>query len=347
MPSNQSKNFQPAGNTLSVVLSFRNEEDVLSELIKRLRKTLITEKEKNTISGYELIFVNDVSTDRSLEILLSEAQNHNDIKIINMSRNFGVSPCVLAGMQYASGSVVVYMDADLQDPPELISEMLRAYKEQNVDVVNTQRISREGETKLKLLITKFGYLILRKVSAIDIKPNIGDFKLLSRRAVDHLIQLKENRPFVRGLINWIGFNQAIIEYGREKRFAGKTKFPVFSRKVIGNFFNSALISFSDVPLRIISFMGFFVSTGAFIYLIDIIIHKFLGHNIPGWSAIMVTILFLGGLNLLAMGILGLYINSIFIETKRRPNFIVESTYGFNKNNQKNNPINSSKKDIIS
>lgn len=326
--NNRGANYKTSHSKLSVILSFRNEEDVLPELIRRLRKTLTDEKTKKIIDDYELVFVNDVSTDRSLEILLSEIQNNKDVKVINMSRNFGVSPCVLAGMQYAKGDMLVYMDADLQDPPEVIPEMLRAYKEQGVDVVNTQRISREGESKIKLMITKLGYLILKKVSMIDIKPDIGDFKLLSRRAVDYLIQLKENRPFMRGLINWIGFKQTTIQYKREKRFAGDTKFPIFSRKVIGNFFNSALISFSDMPLRLISFMGFLASMCAFVYSIYIIINKFLGHNIPGWSAIMVAILFLGGLNLLAMGILGLYINSIFIETKKRPNFIVESTFGF-------------------
>ncbi|MEK7568226.1 MAG: glycosyltransferase family 2 protein [Patescibacteria group bacterium] len=315
-------------NYLSIVLSFRNEEEVLPELIRRLRKVLLAEQIKNAIGGYELIFVNDVSTDRSLEILLSEAHNNKDIKIINMSRNFGVSPCVMAGMQYAKGDVLVYMDTDLQDPPELIPEMLRARNEQKADVVHTKRKSRDGESRVKLLITKLGYFILKKFSSIDIQPETGDFKLLSRRAVNHLIQLKENRPFVRGLINWIGFKQTAIEYNREKRSAGKTKFPVLGKKVISNFFNSALISFSDAPLKLASFMGFLVSAGAFFLLIYIVVQKILGHNLPGWSAIMVTMLFLGGLNLLAIGILGLYVNSIFIETKKRPNFIVESTFGF-------------------
>ena len=335
MSTNHHKENYTSGNKVSVILSFRNEEDVLPELIKRLRQTLISEKIKKVIAAYELVFVNDVSTDRSLEILLSELQNHKDIKIINMSRNFGVSPCVLAGMKYATGNILVYMDADLQDPPELIPEMLNAYKKMGVDVVHTQRTSRDGESKIKLAITKLGYSILKKVSTIDIAPNIGDFKLLSRRAADHLIQLKEHRPFIRGLINWIGFKQTTIKYKREKRFAGETKFPIFSAKVIGNFFNSALISFSDMPLKLISLVGFLVSMGAFAYSIWVMINKFLGHNIPGWSALMVAILFLGGLNLLAMGILGLYINSIFIETKRRLNFIVESTFGFDKNNQAN------------
>ena len=168
---------------LSVVFSFRNEEEVIPELISRLRKVLGTEKNKSLVKDYELIFVNDASTDHSLEILLAEAQNQKDVKIINMSRIFGVSPCVMAGMQYARGDAVIYMDADLQDPPEFIPKLLRAYREQKVDVVHTVRKSRAGESRLKLLITKLGYFILKKVSSIDIQPQVGDFKLLSRRAV--------------------------------------------------------------------------------------------------------------------------------------------------------------------
>ena len=313
---------------LSVVFSFRNEEEVIPELISRLRKVLGTEKNKSLVKDYELIFVNDASTDHSLEILLAEAQNQKDVKIINMSRIFGVSPCVMAGMQYARGVAVIYMDADLQDPPEFIPKLLRAYREQKVDVVHTVRKSRACESRLKLLITKLGYFILKKVYSIDIQSQVGDFKLLSRRAVDYLIQLNENRPFIRGLVRWIGFQQTTLEYDREKRFSGETKFPVFGKKVIGNFLNSALISFSDAPLKLISLTGFFVSIGAFFLLIWVVVGKFLGLNLPGWSALMVATLFLGGFNLLAIGILGLYINSIFIETKRRPNFIIESAYGF-------------------
>ena len=263
-----------------------------------------------------------------MEILLSEAKNNNDIKIINMSRNFGVSPCVLAGMQYAKGDALIYMDADLQDPPELIPEMINAYRRQKAEVVHTKRKSREGESRLKLLITKLGYSILKKVSSVNIQAEVGDFKLLSRRAVDYLIQLKEKRPFIRGLINYIGFKQITIEYAREKRFSGETKFPVLSKKVMSNFLNSALISFSDAPLKLISLMGFFVSIATFLILIYVLVQKFLGHNLPGWTAIMVAMLFLGSLELLAIGILGLYINSIFLETKGRFNFIVESTFGF-------------------
>lgn len=315
-------------STLSIVLSFRNEEEVIPELIRRLREVLKKECAKQVIKEYELIFVNDASIDHSLELLMNAAKSSNDIKIINMSRTFGSAPCILAGMKFSTGDAVIYMDADLQDPPELIPKMLRAWKEKNADVIHTVRISRAGESFVKLCITKIGYFILKKISNIDIQNEAGDFKLLSRRAVNYLIQIKEKNPFMRGLVVWLGFKQVNVPYRREARFAGKTKVPIFSYKVINNFLDSALISFSDVPLKLVSAIGFLVSFGSFLFLIYVIIEKFLGHNIPGWSAIMVTLLFLGGLQLLAIGVLGLYINSIFLETKNRPNFIIESTCGF-------------------
>lgn len=313
---------------LSVVLSFYNEEDVLAELIRRLRDVLDSECEKKTIGRYEFIFVNDTSTDRSEEILKEAAQGHNDIKIITMSRNFGVSPCVLAGMEYSSGDIVVYMDADLQDPPEVISQMIQAWKQEQVDVVHTVRISRSGESRLKLWFTKFGYHFLKSISTINLPIEAGDFKLLSRRAVNHLIQLKEKRPFLRGLICWIGFPHTIVRYHREPRFSGKTKCPMFSSKVIQHHLNNALIAFSDIPLQFALFAGFVVSIGAFLYLIYIVIGMLRGNTWAEWSIMMFTILLLGGTQLLTIGVLGLYVTSIHLETRKRPNYIVERTFGF-------------------
>lgn len=314
--------------TLSVVFSFKNEEATIPELIRRVRAVLGGEIKKGAISGYEMVFVNDASTDRSLELLASEARLHKDVKVINMSRTFGGPPCIVAGLRYASGDAVVYMDADLQDPPEKIPEMIKAWLDKDLDVVHTVRLSRAGETRLKLLITRLGYFILRKATDIDLIPNAGDFKLLSRRVVDHLVRLNEKRPFIRGLVHWVGFRQDVVYYHREARFAGETKFPVLSCKVIRNFLESALISFSDVPLYLVSFMGMLVSLGSFVYMVFVIAEKLRGHNLPGWSAIMATMLFLGGVQLIALGIIGLYISSMYLESKHRPNYIVESFVGF-------------------
>jgi glycosyltransferase involved in cell wall biosynthesis len=326
------KSYKPSSSAqakVSVIFSFKNEEDVLAELINRTRSVLIQEREKGTISDYELIFINDRSADRSEEILKEMAVEHEDIKILNMSKTFGVSPCVMAGLKWATGDLMVYMDADLQDPPEVIPDMLSAWKQGNsIDVVHTIRSSRKGETFIKRKVTKLGYWLLRSVADIDLMVESGDFKLLSRRATDHIIQLNEFNPYMRGIVSWVGFNQTFIHYDRQERFAGETKFPVISRKVISNFFNSALISFSSTPLQLASVAGI----GGFIFsfgmMFFVLFSKLQGVTLPGWTAIMTAILFLGSIQLLTIGILGLYIHSIFIEVKKRPKFIIESTYGF-------------------
>ena len=315
--------------TISVVLSFWNEEDVLPELIRRLRAAFASLLEAEEIGGYELIFVNDASTDRSEWILREAAREQDDVKVINMSRNFGVSPCVIAGMLHARGDAVVYMDADLQDPPELIPELVRVWKsEHEVDVVHTVRRSRAGETPLKLAITRLGYAILRTVSTIDLPLEAGDFKLLSRRAVDLVAQFREKRPFLRGLVCWIGFEQRIVHYHREPRFAGKTKFRVLGLKVIRNFIDSAVISFSDVPLKASTALGMLFSGASLLYMLWILFGWLSGTEAPGWSATLAAVLFLGGVQLLSIGILGTYVASIFLEAKGRPNFIVRDTVGF-------------------
>jgi dolichol-phosphate mannosyltransferase len=314
---------------LAVLFSFRNEEDNIPELLRRSRAVLQREVEQGALSGYEMVFVNDASTDRSLQLLQEAAVGHDDIRVLTMSRNFGVSPCVLAGMEYSTGDAVIYLDADLQDPPELIPDLVRAWKENpGVDVVHTVRRSRAGESRIKLSITALGYRILRMASSVDIQINAGDFKLLSRRAAQELVRLREKKPFLRGMVSWIGFRQTHIEYDREARFAGKTKFPVLGIKVIGNFLESALISFSGIPLQLSTLLGFLMSLSAFALFVHVLVERLRGHNIPGWTAIMTAILFLGGMQMLMLGVVGLYLNSIYLEIKFRPNYIIESTFGF-------------------
>ncbi len=327
-PAVEMRDCRDSSAIVSVVLSFWNEEDVLPELIRRLRAVFAGLLESGEIGGYELIFVNDASTDRS-EMILLDAARQGDVKLINMSRNFGVSPCVLAGMLYAQGDAVVYMDADLQDPPELIPELVRVWKSQReVDVVHTVRESRAGETRIKLAVTRLGYAILRAVSTIDLPLEAGDFKLLSRCAVNLVVQFREKRPFLRGLVCWIGFQQRIVRYRREPRFAGKTKFRVLGLKVIRNFIDSAVISFSDVPLKASTALGLLFSSIALLYTAWILSGWFRGVETPAWSATLAAVLFLGGVQLLSIGILGTYVASIFLESKGRPNFIVRDTQGF-------------------
>jgi glycosyltransferase involved in cell wall biosynthesis len=314
---------------VSVILSFWNEEDVLPELITRLRDVFKAERKRGRIASHELIFVNDASRDRSESIIREHAVGHDDIRLVNMSRNFGVSPCVLAGMRFASGDVVIYMDSDLQDPPEVIPQLLECYySAADIEVVHTCRRRREGESFIKLAITRLGYAILSYSSSVPIQAEVGDFKLLSRRACDFILRFEEKQPFIRGLVNWIGFRQETIQYRREARFSGRTKFPVLSQKVIRNFLDSALIAFSDVPLKLTLLFGVFTFVLAFLYGSWIVIEKFRGRAVEGYASMMLVVLALGSMQFLLMGLMGLYINAIFLETKRRPNYIVKEIFGF-------------------
>ncbi len=225
---------------------------------------------------------------------------------------------------------------DLQDPPELIPKLIEEWKKgKDVEVVYTTRLSRAGEHPLKLFITKWGYRFINAVSDIELPVDSGDFKLLSRRALGELLKLKEKKPYLRGLVSWIGFKQAQVFYHREGRYGGRkqSKFPVFSRRVIYGYLDRALISFSDVPLKASLFMGFFVSFGALLYILVVIFQKIMGWYVPGWPAIMATLLFLGGIQLIMLGVFGLYINTIFLESKRRPNYIIKNIIAPDERNQ--------------
>jgi len=305
---------------VSVVLSFRNEEEVLKELVHRLAKVF-----EPITQDYELIFVNDASSDNSLDVLKTMSLEDSRIKVINMSRTFGVSQCALAGMAYASGQAVITMDADLQDPPEVIPELIDKWRE-GADVVYTVRKSRAGESRMKLKVTDWAYRILRLTSEIDMPIESGDFKLMSRRVVNSLIRLNEKDPFLRGMVRWVGFKQVPTYYSRDARFAGESHFNFYGRKAVWNFV-SGIASFSLLPLHGALLLGFAVSLGAFLYLIGVFVMKYWGWNLPGWSAIMATMLFLGGTQLITIGVLGIYIGKIYEEAKGRPSYIVESLIG--------------------
>lgn len=316
-------------NLLSFVFSFRNEADVLPEFVKSIRDVLSLLKSNGKIQKWELIFVNDNSTDRSLDLLIELDRNFGDIKIITMSRTFGVSECVMAGLSHVKGDAVIYMDCDLQDPPELIPQMLSAWQEGDcVDVVHTVRKKRHGESPFKLMITRMGYYILNRYSSVTIPQEAGDFKLLSRRVVDHLLSMHEHRPFIRGLVAYIGFKQVFVEYERHARFAGKSKFFVLSKKVISNFLNSALINFSSVPLQIASYCGILAIFVDVLLIVYTLYQKIQNKAIPGWTALMIVILFVSGVQLFCLGTIGLYLNSVHEQSKMRPRYIVSSLYGF-------------------
>jgi len=310
---------------ISVVLSFYNERSVLPELLQRLRTVFASLIANKAVGAYELIFVNDNSTDESEQYLKSELGN-GDIVIINMSRNFGVSECVMAGMEHASGDAVIYMDSDLQDPPEVISRLIDAWlTDPEAEVVYTTRTHRKGEHWLKMLVTKIGYRFINAISEIELQVDSGDFKLLSRRAVENLLQLKEDKPYMRGLVSWIGFKQVQVFYDRSERFDGRenAKFNVLSRKVVYYWLDRALISFSDAPLKLMLFLGFSSSILSFLYILVVLLQKALGVSIGGWTAIMSAVLFLGSVQIMMLGFIGLYIGAIFKETKQRPRYIIK------------------------
>lgn len=328
-PTDSPNDCRDSSAKISVVFSFFNEEEVLPELLRRTRAVFASLIENAEIGGYELIFVNDASTDGSQEILCREICERSDVRLINMSRNFGVSPCVLAGMQFARGDAVVYMDADLQDPPEVIPELIQVWKsDANIDVVHTVRRRRTGETPLKLALTRLGYGILRSVSSIDLPMEAGDFKLLSRRAVDLVTQFREKRPFLRGLVCWIGLEQAKVFYDRQPRHRGKTKFRVLGLKVIRNFLDSALISFSDAPLKLAGVVGLATLMLALGQSLWLAAQSCIGGAVSGWLATLAAVLFLGGVQLVSLSLLGSYVSSIFLESKGRPNFIIRDCLGF-------------------
>lgn len=304
---------------ISVVFSFRNEEEVLEELIQRTVAALV-----GAGLEYELIFVDDASLDRSPEILAAHAGGDERIKVITMSRVFGVSPCRMAGLRFARGDAVVFLDTDLQDPPELIPRMVEIFRN-GADVVHTVRTERLGENPLKMWLTRQAYRLINSVSEIHLPENAGDFKLLGRQVVDRLAQLHEFEPYLRGLVNWIGFRQEYLEYRRDPRFAGTPKFPLLSS--LGPFkeFVRGITAFSDVPLYLALWLGFLVSVGAFLGLIFVIVTKLIGWHLPGWPALMVTMLFLGGVILFTNGVIGLYVGRIFRNVQGRPPYIIHHT----------------------
>lgn len=303
---------------LSIVTPVFNEVEVIELFYSRVRKTL----EGLDDVTYELIFVDDGSTDGSYEKLVSLANHDPDTKIIKFSRNFGHQVAITAGIDQAKGDAVVVIDADLQDPPETIKEFLAKWQE-GYDVVYGVRAKRDGESKMKLLTAAGFYRLLRHIINLDIPIDVGDFRLMSRRVVDSFKELKERDRFVRGLVSWIGFKQTGVLYFRDRRFAGETKFPY--RKMI-RFALDGITSFSDVPLKLASWLGYFTSLIALLYLCSVFVQKALGYTVQGWATIMVGMLFLGGVQLISLGIVGEYIGRIFNEVKQRPLYVVDEIF---------------------
>jgi dolichol-phosphate mannosyltransferase len=292
---------------VSVVFSFRNEAENIPTMIGRVEKVFAALN-----ADYELIYVNDASTDGSLSILLGQRERNPRVKIVNMSRRFGVAEGVLAGMRTARGDVVVYMDADLQDPPEVIPSLIERWRA-GADVVHTVRTHRRGESAMKMAATRLAYRIIQLGSSIELPVDAGDFKLLSRAAVDHLLQVRESDPYLRGLVVWLGFNQAVVPYEREARHAGTTHFPFFSRNPWKTF-TIGMTSFSFLPI--------------YLCLVATILGLGLTCLLAAAGEGMMALLTLFWATTMAgIGGIGLYIIRIYKDVRGRPPFIVQSIIG--------------------
>lgn len=304
---------------LSIVVPLYNEEGNVAVLVERICGIV---SRLPGIRRYEIILVNDGSRDRTVAQIREEMRRRHDVVLVNLSRNFGHQIAATAGLDIAQGQAVVLMDGDLQDPPELIAEFVQRWRE-GYDVVYAIRRTRKGESKFKLVTAALFYRTIKRLTNVSIPVDTGDFRLMSRRVVDSLKRSRERHRFLRGMVSWVGYNQTGVEYDREERRTGETKYPI--SKML-KFAIDGITSFSDVPLRFSSWLGFSASTAAFIYALIIIIARLFHLGTPeyarGWASTMVVILFLGGVQLIGIGILGEYIGRIYDEVKARPLYLI-------------------------
>ena len=281
---------------------------------------------------FEIIFVNDGSRDKTVKKILSLRAEDSRVKLIDLSRNFGKEIAMTAGLDFARGQVVVVIDADLQDPPELIPQMIDKWRE-GFDTVYATRTVREGETFIKKATANAFYRVIGKLAKTEIPRNTGDFRLMSRRTVDALKLLREHHRFMKGLFSWVGFKQVSIPYCREPRCAGRTKWDYWK---LCNFAIEGITSFSYVPLQVATYLGIGVSLLSFLYAAYLIIRTlFYGIDVPGYASIMVTILFFSGVQLLFLGVIGEYLGRISNETKGRPLYLVQNVVGIDDGNMNN------------
>ncbi|MBA3648734.1 MAG: glycosyltransferase family 2 protein [Chitinophagales bacterium] len=307
---------------VSILVPCYNEQEVLEETIYRL---LAVAREIDL--DYEIIFIDDGSTDATLSIIEHSCATNKKIKCISLSRNFGHQPAISAGINHASGDVAIIIDADLQDPPELIPDMIKMWQLENCNVVYAVRRRRDKESAFKKLTARWYYRILSNLSDVSIPKDTGDFRLIDRKVIDTFLKLPEKQKYIRGLIAWVGFIQKPIFYERKERFAGITKFSVNNML---RFARVGLVYFTKKPLRLATNLGLFcfiVSIGLVVY---VLISKFYfpETTVRGWSSIIIAIIFFGGVQLLSIGLMGEYIASIFDEIKSRPEYIMDRKINF-------------------
>jgi polyisoprenyl-phosphate glycosyltransferase len=305
---------------ISIVVPLHNEEPNIPYLFERLTTVL-----NQLHLSYEIVCVDDGSRDNTLKCLIEQHNRNPVIKVMSLSRNFGKELALSAGIDYATGDAVIPIDADLQDPPELIENLVAKWRE-GYDVVHATRRSRQGETWLKRFTASAFYRVIGRMSTVPIPPDTGDFRLLDRRVVEVLKQMPERTRFMKGLFAWVGFKNTAIFYDRSERYKGRTKWNYWR---LWNFAVDGITSFSSVPLKVWSYLGLVLSILAFLYASFLIIRTLiLGVDVPGYASLMVVILFLGGVQLITLGIIGEYLGRVYEEVKRRPLYLVRDTYGF-------------------
>jgi polyisoprenyl-phosphate glycosyltransferase len=317
---------------LSIVAPVYNEQEVIDETFKRLSGVF-----KDYFMNIEYIFINDGSRDNTYFKLREIAKKNPEVRIINFARNFGHQIAITAGMDYANGDAVAIIDGDLQDPPEVILQMVEKWQE-GYEVVFGKRLEREGETFFKKFTAKMFYRFLDSMTDVKLPVDVGDFRLIDRKVCNAMKCLPERSRYVRGLVSWVGFKQTSVEYRREKRFAGETKYPL--KKMI-KLAGDGIFSFSYKPLKLATFTGMLISAISFIYLIVVLIQKFVKNDVTsGWASSMAVSLFFNGVMLIVLGIMGEYVGRIYEEVKARPLYIVGELVGFDEGNK-----DDTKKDI--
>lgn len=305
---------------ISIVIPLYNEEEVISETYKRLTGVM-----QEIGDDYELIFINDGSRDKTAQLAAQIVEKDRHVRLLCFSRNFGHQIAITAGMDYAKGDAVVIIDADLQDPPEVIPQMVEKWKE-GYHVVYGKRIKRHGETVFKKVTAKMFYRFLQRMTQVDIPTDTGDFRLMDRKVVDSMKKLGERNRYVRGLVSWVGYKQYALEYVRDERFAGETKYPF---KKMLKLAMDGISSFSYKPLKLATAVGFGLSGLSFLYLLFVLIQKLCGYpTVAGWASILAVQLFFNGVVLIILGIIGAYIGRIYEECKGRPLYIVQEELGF-------------------
>lgn len=301
---------------LSIITPVFNEEIALAVFFTHLQHC---SKQLNHYT-IEWIIVDDGSSDKTPEIIEDLTQNNTFINAVVFSRNFGKEAALFAGLEHCSGDIIVPMDIDLQDPFEVIFEMIKAY-EQGADVVLAKRSNRSNDTFFKRLSAQWFYRLNNKMSSLKLEENVGDFRLMTRQVVEEIVQLEENQLFMKGMMSWVGFRTEIVTYKRPRRTEGQTKFNFFK---LWNLAVQGITSFSTLPLKIWTYFGSIIAFVSFLYGLKIIIEKlFFGINASGYASLMVAILFLGGVQLIGIGVLGEYLGRTYLESKRRPRYIIK------------------------